>query len=192
MKEGLAEAQKMAHIGNWDRNLVTDEIYWSDEMYRIFGLNPQEFDVTYNAFLNYVHPDDRDYVDNAIKKALNGKPFDIDYRIILADGEERIVHAQGEVIFDEKNIPVRMRGTVQDITERKKAEERTCDESERKATATCVSVLLNRWYSDHVLRYWTSITDANEKFLEMVGYTSRRRIGKLDMGLNGRRSIRND
>ena len=79
---------------------------------------------TYDEFLNYVHPDDRDYVDNAIKKALNGKPFSIDYRIILANGEERIVHVQAEVIFDEKNIPIRMKGTVQDITERKKAEEK--------------------------------------------------------------------
>ena len=63
-------------------------------------------------------------MDNAVKKALNGKPYSIDYRIILANGEERAVHVQGEIIFDEKNIPIRMRGTVQDITERKKAEEK--------------------------------------------------------------------
>ena len=123
-EKGLAEAQKMAHIGNWDWDLVTGEVYWSDEMYRIFGRNPQELDATYNEFLNYVHPDDRDYVDNAIKKGLKGKPIDIDYRIILANGEERTVHAQAEVIFDEKNIPIRAKGTVQDITERKKAEEK--------------------------------------------------------------------
>ena len=73
-EKGLAEAQKMAHIGNWDWNLVTDEVYWSDEMYRIFGRNPQESGPTYNEFLNYIHPDDRDYVNNAIKKALNGEP----------------------------------------------------------------------------------------------------------------------
>ena len=116
----LNEAQKMAHLGNWEWNPVTDELYWSDEIYRIFGLDPLEFGATYDAFLNYVHPDDRDYVDNAVKKALNGKPFSIDYRIILADGEERIVHAQGEVTLDEKNTPVRVKGTVQDITEYKK------------------------------------------------------------------------
>ena len=57
---------------------------------------------TYNEYLSYVHPDDRDYVDNAFKKALNGETYSIDYRIILADGEERIAHEQGEVIFDEK------------------------------------------------------------------------------------------
>ena len=68
-EEGLAEAQKMAHIGNWEWDIVTDEVYWSDELYRIFGRNPQELAPTYDEFLNYVHPDDRDYVDNAIKKA---------------------------------------------------------------------------------------------------------------------------
>ena len=119
----LSEAQKMAHIGNWDWDLVTGETYWSEEMYRIFGLEPQEFDGTYDKVLNYIHPDDRDYVDNAVKKALNGEPCGIDYRIISADGEERVVHAQGEVCLDERNIPVKMRGTVQDITERKKIEE---------------------------------------------------------------------
>ena len=85
----------MAHIGNWNWNLVTDEVYWSDEVYRIFGRKPQEFGVTYDEFLSYIHPDDRDYVNNAVKKALNGKPINIDYRIILANGEERTVHAQG-------------------------------------------------------------------------------------------------
>jgi len=68
----------------------------------------------------------REYVDNAIKEAINGngKTYNINYKIILASGEERIVHAQGGVIFNEQNLPVRLRGTVQDITERKKAEEK--------------------------------------------------------------------
>ena len=74
-EKSLAEAQKMAHIGNWDWDIATDKAYWSDEMYRIFGRNPQELGATYNEFLNYIHPDDRDYVDNAVKKALNGEPL---------------------------------------------------------------------------------------------------------------------
>ena len=123
-EEGLAEAQRMAHIGNWKWNLVTDEKYWSDEVYRIFGLKPQESEVTYDTFLSYVHPDDRNYVANATKEALKGKPYSINFRIILADGEERIVHEEGEVVFDEKSIPIRMKGTIQDITEFKKAEEK--------------------------------------------------------------------
>jgi PAS domain S-box-containing protein len=119
----LAEAQRMAHIGNWEWDIATKERYWSDEMYRIFGFKPQEIEVTYDMFLSYVHPDDRDYVDNAIKEALEGKPHDINYRLILNNGEERIIHEQGKTIFNEKNIPVRMFGTVQDITEHKRTEE---------------------------------------------------------------------
>ena len=127
----LDEAQEMAHIGNWNRNLTTNELYWSDETYRIFGFKPKEFVATYDVFLSHIHLDDRDYVDDAIKNALNGKSFGIDFRIILADGAERVVHAQGGATFDEKNMPIRVKGTIQDITERKRAEE-TLQASEKR------------------------------------------------------------
>jgi PAS domain S-box-containing protein len=120
----LIEAQKIAHIGNWDWDIVNKKMYWSDEIYRIGRTTPRESGLPYNEFLSCVHPYDRSYVDNAIKEAFNGKPFSIDHRIIAADGEERIIHAHAEVIFDEKNLPVRMRGIAQDITERKRAEEK--------------------------------------------------------------------
>ncbi|MCQ1536091.1 PAS domain S-box protein [Methanosarcina sp. KYL-1] len=123
-EKGLAEAQRMAHIGNWSWNIATNELFWSDEVYRIFGLNPQEFKVTYDLFLRYVHPDDLDHLINAINEGLKGRPHDVDYRIILADGEERIVHTESEIIFYEGNVPVQAKGIVQDITERKKAEEK--------------------------------------------------------------------
>ncbi|MGB9941366.1 PAS domain S-box protein [Methanosarcina sp.] len=123
-EKGLAEAQRIAHLGNWDRNLATGKLYWSDELYRIFGLKPQEFEMTYDIFLDYVHPEDRDYLDKAVKKALNGGSFDINYRIVSANGEERVVHSQSEVVFNEKNTPVRIRGIIQDITEHIRAEER--------------------------------------------------------------------
>ena len=121
-EERLAEAQKIAHVGSYDWNIATNEEYWSDELYRIFGLDPQ-FELNHNTFLNCTHPEDLEYVSHAINEALNGKPYNIDYRIILPDGEERVIYSQGGVIFDEKNTPIRMRGIVQDITERKKAEE---------------------------------------------------------------------
>ena len=121
---GLAEAQKISHIGNWDWDIISNKLYLSTEVSRIYGREPQELSVTRDAFLSYIHPDDRDFVDNSFNRALNEKPINIDYRIILANGEERIVHAQGEVIFNEENIPIRTRGTIQNITERKKAEEK--------------------------------------------------------------------
>ena len=120
---GLAEAQKMAHIGNWVWDVATDKAYWSDELFRIFGRDSQESAPSYNEYLSYVHPDDRDYVDSAFAGTLNGKPYDIEHRIILASGEERTVHIQAEVVFDDENIPIRTKGIVQDVTERKKTEE---------------------------------------------------------------------
>jgi PAS domain S-box-containing protein len=119
----LYEAQRLTHVGNWDWNIVANKIYRSDEMYHILGLDSY-FDTKYGVFLKYLHPKDRVNLDNALIDALNGKPFDNNYRIILSDGEERIVHIIGEVIFDEKNSPVRVRGIVQDITELKKSEEK--------------------------------------------------------------------
>jgi len=123
-EKSLAEAQKIAHLGNWEWNIKADKINWSEETYRIFGRNLQEFDATYVAFLSYIHPDDRLSVNNAVIEALSGKHYNIEFRIILANGENRVVHAQGETSFGEDNTPVILFGTVQDITERKKTEEK--------------------------------------------------------------------
>ena len=93
-------------------------------MYRIFGRSLKELAPPYNEFLSYIHPDDRDYFDNVTKKAVNGQPYSIDLRIILPNGEERTIHMQSEVVFDKINIPIRVKGTIQDITEFRKAEEK--------------------------------------------------------------------
>ncbi len=123
-KQSLAEAQRIAHLGNWDWNIVTNELYWSDEIYRIFGLTPQEFGATYEAFLNSVHPDDRSHVEHSVNATLQeNKPYSIDHRIVRPDGSERIVHEQAEVIRDDTGQAIRMAGTVQDITEQRKTEE---------------------------------------------------------------------
>jgi len=120
----LAEAQGVAHLGNWVWSIQTNEVIWSDEIYRIFGLAPRQFDATYEAFLRSVHPDDRDPVKKAIEEALETrKPYSMDHRVVLPDGSERVVHEQAEVTFDEAGKPVRMVGTVQDITEQRRAEE---------------------------------------------------------------------
>ncbi|HWR25397.1 MAG TPA: PAS domain S-box protein [Methanosarcina sp.] len=122
-EKDLAEAQKMAHIGSWKWNILTDKLYWSDEIYRIFGRSPQEFGGNYASFLSYIHPDDHEYLELAIKKGLSGNPYGIDYRIILDNGEERIVHTKAEIIYNEEKLPVRAKGIVQDITERQKVKE---------------------------------------------------------------------
>ncbi|MFY1110106.1 MAG: PocR ligand-binding domain-containing protein [Methanosarcinaceae archaeon] len=121
-ERGLAEAQKMAHIGNWEWDIATDKTYWSEEMYRIFERDPKKLAPSYNEYLSYIHPDDQDYYENGLKIAVTGSPFRIDYRIVLDNGEERIVHLESEFILNNINIPVRIKGIVQDITERKKVE----------------------------------------------------------------------
>ena len=117
-RASLLEAQRIAHLGNWDWNIEKNVLLWSDEIYRIFGLEPQEFGATYEAFLDSVHPDDRELVTNSVNEALDGKPYSIDHRIVLPDGSERAVHEQAEVYYDQAGKPIRMIGTVQDITER--------------------------------------------------------------------------
>ena len=124
-EESLEEAQRMAHIGNWVWDINADKAYWSEELYHIFRRDPKELAPSYNEYLSYIHPDDRLHVYTAANKALNEKSsLSIDFRIKLADGEERTVHMLSETIFDEKNCPVRIKGIVQDITERKKTEEK--------------------------------------------------------------------
>jgi two-component system cell cycle sensor histidine kinase/response regulator CckA len=118
----LAEAQRIAHLGNWDWHIQTNKLYWSDEIYRIFGLTPKEFGATYDEFLNFVHPGDREFVRKAVQEALYGRPFYVDHRIVLPDGAVRFVHQQGEVTFGENGEPVRMLGIVRDITDEKEKE----------------------------------------------------------------------
>jgi PAS domain S-box-containing protein len=123
-EQSLAEAQRIAHLGNWDWNIATNELRWSDEVYRIFGLQPREFGATYEAFLASVHPDDRDAVKKAVDESFADPltPYSIEHRVIRLDGSERIVHERGEATFDETGKPIRMIGTVHDITELKRAE----------------------------------------------------------------------
>ncbi len=120
----LANAQRMANLGNWDWDIAKNELSWSDEIYRIFGVAPRKFGATFDAFLGYVHPEDRKFVRWSVDEALGSrKPYSIDHRILLPDNTVKVVHEQGEVAFDEAGKPVRMNGTVQDVTGLKRAEE---------------------------------------------------------------------
>jgi len=120
----LAAAQELAHLGNWLWDLGADRIVWSDEVFRIFGLEPGTLQPDYEDFLHRVHPEDRERVAQAIGSALKGSAeYDIEYRILQSDGSLRTVHERARVTRDADGRAQRMRGTVQDITERRQLED---------------------------------------------------------------------
>lgn len=119
----LSVAQRVAHIGSWDLDLVTNKLQWSAEIYQIFGFLDYEVSATYDLLLERIHPDDRVFVQYAMDRALyEHETFSIDHRIVRPDETERIVHSRAEVIFNEDGWATRMVGIIHDITERKQAE----------------------------------------------------------------------
>jgi PAS domain S-box-containing protein len=122
----LNRSQEIAHLGSWELDLVNNHLTWSDEVYRLFGLQPQEFGATYEAFLEVVHPDDRTAVNEAYSSSLReGRDaYEIEHRVVRkATGEIRYVHEKCEHFRDETGKIIRSVGMVHDITERKKAED---------------------------------------------------------------------
>jgi PAS domain S-box-containing protein len=125
-EERLERAEEIAHLGSWELDLTTDKLTWSDEVYRMFGMKPQQFAATYAAFLQRVHYEDRQAVNNAYSESLhdNRAGYEIEHRIIRRNtGEIRVVHEKCEHIRDASGCVIRSIGMVHDITERKKAEE---------------------------------------------------------------------
>ncbi len=123
-EERLKEAQKIAHLGHWVLDIKNDELTWSDEVYRIFGLKPQQFDSTYEAFLENIHPEDRELVNNAYLESLEKRmPYDIIHRLLLHDGSIKYINERCETFYDAEGSALRSVGTIQDITEQKEAEQ---------------------------------------------------------------------
>ncbi len=119
----LADAQRLAHLGHWKREAGNRHLWWSEEVYRIFGRSPESFKPTFEAFYDCIHPDDQALVLQEIQAAWRGeKTYSVDHRIIQPSGAVRHVHQRGEILSDSTGQPMRMLGTVLDITERKEAE----------------------------------------------------------------------
>ena len=121
----LKEAQQIAHIGHWELDILLNKLFWSDQIYHIFDLEPREFGASYEAFLMNIHPDDRVFVNEVYTNSLKiKKPYDIIHRLLLKNGTIKHVRERCETEYDEHGTPIRSFGTIQDITEHFLAEEK--------------------------------------------------------------------
>ena len=124
-KAKLEEAQRIAHVGYWEWDLTSNRVIWSDETYRIYGLRPQEYPIDMAVVRKMIHPEDLESVFRVAEEALRGGlRTDVEHRIIRPSGELRTVHSQGDVKKDASGRTCQMFGTVQDITDRKRAEDK--------------------------------------------------------------------
>jgi len=157
----LLEAQTVAHLGNWEWDAIKDKITGSVEFYRLFDV-PSEKIANFSQFINHLHPDDRERVQQSIANALkNGKAYETDYRVKLSNGEWRDLNARGKVFLNDLGNPIRMVGTCLDITERKKTEKQYREIFEN------VQIAMFRSKLDG-----SGVVEANPKLLEITGYSS--------------------
>jgi PAS domain S-box-containing protein len=120
----LTEAEKISRTGCWARNTITGELFWSQEEWRIFGLDPKKSELSYEVFLNMIHPDDRPSVEMISADAVrSGKPYDIPYRIIFNDGSIKHLQMVGNPVFHESGQVKEYIGVTMDVTNRKHIEE---------------------------------------------------------------------
>ncbi len=120
----LADAQHMTHIGNWELDLVNNELMWSDEIFRILEISKENVGVSYESFLTAIHPDDREKVNTAYTDSVkNNTPYRINYRLRMPNGRIKHVHERCKTSYDDAGNPISSTGTVQDITEQVSMEE---------------------------------------------------------------------
>ncbi|MFZ2301602.1 MAG: ATP-binding protein [Gallionella sp.] len=156
-EHGLNEAQRIAHLGSWNLDIVNNVLTWSDEIYRIFEIDPEKFGATYESFLNAIHPDDREQVNNAYTESLKNRvPYNIEHRLLMKDGRVKYVNEICETFYGKDDRPVRSFGIVHDITERKQLEEKVNE--------------LNRNLESRVIER-TALLEASNKDMEDFSYS---------------------
>jgi two-component system sensor histidine kinase/response regulator len=131
-EQQLATAQRIAHIGSWEWEVASDTGTWSEELYRIYNVEPEGYESTYEGFLEFVHPDDRHRVRDAVEAAIEGEDeFTFDVRIVRQGGELRWVRGLGVLERDPDGMPLKMGGTAQDITDLVNADEQATEANRR-------------------------------------------------------------
>jgi diguanylate cyclase (GGDEF)-like protein/PAS domain S-box-containing protein len=121
----LAEAQQIAHVGSWEWDVGTNRVSWTEELYRMYGIAPGQFQGTFEGFLSCVHPEDRDMVTNAVQASIASRsPFEFEHRVIRSTGDIAILQGRGRIITDGDGHVIRLIGSGQDITENRNVEKR--------------------------------------------------------------------
>jgi PAS domain S-box-containing protein len=147
----LANAQEMAHIGNWEVDFSTQQTTWSDEMYRIYGFESHEIDLGLDNVIKYVHPDDAERISEAITNTWKtGEPYNLEHGIVTKSGELRYVQVHGIAKVDSSGQTISMVGTMQDITERKIAEKEIILQKEISEILTNISTRYINVYANNM------------------------------------------
>lgn len=166
----LKEAQRIARVGSWELDLLTNTLAWSDEVFRLFEVDQTRFGATYEAFLNAIHPDDRAEVGDAYARSLKtGEPYSITHRLLMPDGRIKYVEEQCASYFSAEGIPIRSFGTVQDITKQK-----------ADADKLRLSALVLEYSSEAVLitDEQNRIVEINPAFTKLTGYAREEVLGQ--------------
>ncbi len=168
------EAQALAHLGHWELDIINKHLSWSDEIYRIFKIDPEKFGATYEAFLNAVHPDDRELVNSAYQDSVKNKTqYSITHRLLMSDGGIKYVNEQCHSDYDTNGNPTRSLGTVQDITHQIAAEKELRHERD-----------FNKLLIDDSPAFIVTIDGQgkllmiNQAMLNVLGYTEDEVVGK--------------
>jgi len=178
-------AQRVAQIGSWELDLKRNKLWWSNEIYRLFEIDPDKFDATYEAFLAAIHPDDRDDVDAAYQKSLENKvPYQITHRLLMSDGKVKWVEERCETRFASDGTPELSMGTVQDITKIRETEvalresQKQLERSDkmRKLASEQAKVAFWRWSFVE-----NKITDCSENYAGQNGFRARIPADHADM-----------
>lgn len=176
----LRLSQTVGGIGSWEADLITNRQIWSDNCINLLGFPPAEYP-TWQDFLDLIHPDDRQFVIDSTQAHLDrGTKYDVEFRMVLKEGEIRWMRSTGQVERDEDGRPIKMRGIGQDITERRKTEEalRVSEDRYRKSFQTSIDAININRLSDGVY------VDVNQAFLDILGFERDEVLGRTAFELN--------
>ncbi len=178
LESQLTQSAKIASLGSWDCDLLTNKEIWSEEFYHILGFDPEETNPTHETFLTSIFPEDLEFVKNEIKKSLDIPQYsrEMEFRIVRKTDEIRFVRSQVEIQRDQQNQPIRMIGIIQDITDRKLVEEEVIQYEHIVSSSTDMIALLDKQFV---------YLAANEAYRNAVQLSSQELIGKTPADIFG-------